>query len=139
MFNYILNPNDLIDRNISEDIEIKEICDYQIIKHCINMFNNEHNWDLMFNLDDAQDRILNGHKFFVAYHEINIYGYCWLDYDVIYNVFSKQHVGERNYGATDMIYVVIKNYTNGPVKSFVDEWNKKSINVFKKLGFNLNL
>jgi hypothetical protein len=139
MINYILNSNDLIDRNISEEIEIQETYDYQIIKHCIKMFNNELNWDLMFNLDDAQDRILNGHKFFVAYHEKNIYGYCWLDDDVIYNVFSKQHVGERNYGATDMLYLVIKNHTNGPVKSFVDEWNKKSINVFKKLGFNLNL
>jgi hypothetical protein len=138
MFNYILNPNDLIDRNVSKNVEIKETYDYQIIKHCIKMFNSEVNWDMMFNLDDAQDRILNGHKFFVAYHEKDIYGYCWLDDDVIYNVFSKQHIGERNYGATDMIYVVIKNHTNGPVKSFVDGWNEKSINVFKKLGFNLN-
>ena len=139
MINLTLIPDNLIYRDISEDIEIKEIYDYLIIKHCIKMFNDELNWDMMFNLDDAQDRILNGHKFFVAYHEKKIYGYCWLDDDIIYNVFSKQHTGNRNYGATDMIYLVIKNHTNGPVKSFVDEWNEKSINVFKKLGFDFNL
>ena len=139
MINFILNPNNLIYRDISEDIEIVETHDPEIIKHCIKMFNNEISWDKMFNLDEAQNRILNGHKFFVANYQKMIYGYCWLDDDVIYNVFSKHHIGERNYGATDMIYLVIKHHTNGPVKSFVDEWNEKSIRVFKKLGFNLNL
>jgi hypothetical protein len=139
MINFILYPNNLIDRNVSEDIETKETYDYQVIKHCIKMFNDEISWDMMFNLDEAQDRILNGHKFFVAYYKNEIYGYCWLDDNIIYNVFSKQQTDKRNYGATDMIYLIIKNHINGPVKSFVDEWNEKSIHVFKKLGFNLNL
>jgi hypothetical protein len=138
MINFILNRDDLIHRNISDNIQIVETHESQIIEHCIEMFNNEINWDGMFNIDEAQNRILNGHKFFVAYYEKNIYGYCWLNDNTIYNVFSKQHTGKRNYGATDMIYVVIKNHTDGPIKSFVDEWNVKSINVFKKLGFNLN-
>ena len=139
MINFILNSDDLIYRDISDNIEIVETQESHIIKHCIEMFNNEINWDGMFDIGEAQSRILNGHKFFVVYYQKIIYGYCWLNDNTIYNVFSKQHIGKRNYGATDMIYVVIKNYTNGPVKSFVDEWNKKSINVFKKLGFNLNL
>jgi hypothetical protein len=139
MINFILSANNLIHKNISEEIEIIETHDPEIIKHCIEMFNNEINWDKMFNIDEAQNRILNSHKFFVAYYQKTIYGYCWLNDNIIYNVFSKQHDGKRNYGATDMIYLVIKNHTNGPVKSFVDEWNEKSINVFKKLGFDFNL
>jgi hypothetical protein len=134
MINFILNSDDLIYRDISDKIEIVETHDPQTIEYCINMFNNEINWDGMFDIGEAQNRILNGHKLFVAYYQKIIYGYCWLNNDILYNVFSKQYIGNRNYGATDMIYVVIKNYTNGPVKSFVDEWNEKSINVFKKLA-----
>ena len=139
MINFILNSDDLIYRDISDNIEIIETHDPKIIEYCIEMFNVDIKWDYMFDIDEAQNRILNGHKLFVAYYQKIIYGYCWLNDNIIYNVFSKQHTGKRNYGATDMIYLVIKNHTNGPVKSFVDEWNEKSINVFKKLGFNLNL
>jgi len=94
----------------------------------------------MFDINDAILRFNNEEKFFVGYWDNNIFGYCWLkkldtnSYH-IYNVFSKHTGTKREYGATDMLYYVIKNNTTGEILANIDDWNEKSINVFNKLGF----
>ena len=94
-------------------------------------------------LEIAKERLENGEKMFIGlinpnYLKRTIFGYCWLksineNEFFIYNVFTKKNT--KICGAKDLLYYVIKNYTNGQIYSEIDEWNKKSMNVAKKLGF----
>ena len=141
MITFTTKQKDLIDRKISSEINIIQTEDVNIIQQCIDMFNSEIKWNDMFDLNRAIDRIKNGNKMFVAFYKNQLFGYCWLEsislntYS-IFNVFSKKEPVIRNYGATDLLYYVIKNHTHGNIIASVDEWNTKSINVFNKLGFN---
>jgi hypothetical protein len=77
---------------------------------------------------------------FVSYYKGEIVGYCWLKCIdsttyYIYNVFIKTTNYSRMYGATDMLFYVIQNYTNTNILTNIDDWNIRSINVFTKLGF----
>ena len=140
MIEFTLKDNELKERELPEYIYITEVTNETIIKNCIEFFNQEIKWDGMFDLDEAKRRINNGDKFFTGYQNGMIFGYCWLTkldtgHYKIYNVFSRKTEQPRTYGATDMLYYVIKNHTKGIVSAEVDEWNTKSINVFTKLGF----
>jgi len=139
MINFELKYENLIEREIHNNLIVTETKDLNIIESCINLFNSEIVWDKMFTIKDAEIRIRKGDIFFVGYYDNYLFGYCWLTKNKIfkiYNVFSKNIPINRIYGATDLLYFVIKNYTSGIIISEVDEWNLKSINVFKKLGFN---
>jgi hypothetical protein len=137
---YELKYENLIGRSIDNDFKIVETTDKNIIQNCINLFNSEIIWDDMFNVQTALDRIKNGDKMFVSYYKNKIAGYCWLKCIdsttyYIYNVFIKTTNYSRMYGATDMLFYVIRNYTNTTILTNIDDWNIRSINVFTKLGF----
>jgi RimJ/RimL family protein N-acetyltransferase len=140
MIKYELKYENLIQRNIHPDFKIVETSDDTVIEYCINLFNSKIKWDGMFDLNEANKRIKNGEKLFVGYYENNLVGYCWLksinkfEY-YIYNVFIGIDLTKRNYGATDLLYLLIKNHTSGVIMVDIDEWNVKSQKVFEKLGF----
>jgi hypothetical protein len=140
MLHFSLNVEKLPLRAKNEIIEVFETKDPKIIQESIDNFNKEIKWDGMFDLEEAKKRFLNNSIMFVAKYNESLYGHCWLakisDFNYkIYNVYSKKTEILRNYGGTDMLYYVIKNHTKGNVEADVDDWNVKSINMFKKLGF----
>lgn len=136
-----ISQENLIERDIPEFVYISQMNDELVIKNCIEFFNSEIEWEGMFDLDIAKSRLKSGDKFFVGYQNGKIFGYCWLTriepkLFKVYNVFSRKTELPRLYGATDMLYCVIKNHTNGRIIAEVDDWNIKSIRMFNKLGFN---
>lgn len=140
MIKFKLNYEELIERNLQDFVQISEMTNEVVIKNCIEYFNSEISWDGMFDLEEAKRRISSGDKFFVGYQNGKIFGHCWLtqiepELFKVYNVFSRNNEIHREYGATDMLFHVIKNNTKGVVIAEVDEWNTKSMNVFYKLGF----
>ena len=140
MVRYKLNYCDLVERQIGVDFHIKETNDDEVIEYCIEMFNSKIKWDGMFDLAGAKNRIKNGDKLFVGYCDETVVGYCWmkmieLGNYYLYNVFINEESKNRKYGATDLSFLIIKNNTCGKIYIDIDEWNKKSQNVAKKLGF----
>lgn len=140
MIDFTIQYEDLIERKIPDFVYISQMNDETVIKNCIDFFNSEIEWSGMFDLEEAKRRLKCGDKFFVGYQNGKIFGYCWITQIdpklfKIYNVFSRKTEEPRIYGATDMLFNVIKNHTHGTIIAEVDEWNIKSINVFNKLGF----
>jgi RimJ/RimL family protein N-acetyltransferase len=138
--NYELNYENLIQRNIHPDFKIVETTDDNIIENCINLFNSKIKWDDMFDLEVANNRIKMGDKMYVGYFEDNIIGYSWLKLInnhkyYIYNVFIEQDSINRNFGASDLVYLIIKYHTKGLITLDVDEWNHKAQKFAEKLGF----
>lgn len=143
-FNYQLKYENLIQRNIHPDFKIVETSDDIIIENCINLFNSKIKWDGMFDLIQANDRIKSGDKMYVGYFEDNIIGYTWLrpinnnEY-YIYNVFIEQDSINRNFGAKDLVYLIIKYHTKGLIRLDVDVWNIKAQKWAEGLGFIKNI
>jgi hypothetical protein len=138
--NYQLKYENLIKRNIHLDFKIVETTDKDIIQNCINLFNSKIKWNNMFDLHKAIERIELGDKMYVGYFENNIIGYSWLksinNYEYyIYNVFIEQDSIDRNFGAADLVYLIIKYHTKGLITLDVDMWNYKSQKFVEKLGF----
>jgi hypothetical protein len=140
MKHFLLNHSELIERKT--DISIKQITEQIEIQKCIDLFNSEIQWNDMFNVQKALNRIEKGEKMFVGYKNEDIFCYCWIkenhkdDY-YIYNVFSKKPKSLRKIGVIDLLYLVIKNYTTGKIRVEIDDWNTQSQRVFERLGFNL--
>jgi hypothetical protein len=143
MIKYELKYENLIQRNIHPDFKIVETIDNTVIKNCIDLFNSKIKWDGMFGLDEAKERIKSGDKMYVGYFENNIVGYCWMkpinNYEYyLYNVFIEQDSINRNFGATDLAYLIIKYHTKGLITLDIDEWNTKSQKVAEKMGFKIS-
>jgi hypothetical protein len=117
-----------------------DVIDDVLIQKCINLFNSEIQWDDMFDINEAFDRIKRGEKMFVGYKNEDIFCYCWIRQDdeqsyYIYNVFSKKPKSLRKIGVIDLLYSAIKYHTNGIITGEVDEWNTQSQKITEKLGF----
>ena len=140
MQHFLLNHSELIERKT--DISIKQITEQIEIQKCIDLFNSEIQWNDMFDVQKALDRIERGEKMFVVYKNEDIFCYCWIRQDneqeyYLYNVFSKKPESLRKIGVIDLLYLVIKNHTTGKIKVEIDKWNIQSQRVAKRLGFNL--
>lgn len=138
--NYILKYENLIQRSIHPDFKVVETTNKDIIQNCINLFNSKIKWDDMFDLEKADQRIKSGDKMYVGYFENNIIGYTWLKpinnhKYYIYNVFIEQDSIDRNFGAADLAYLIIKYHTRGLITLDVDEWNDRAQKFAEKLGF----
>lgn len=140
MKEFLLNYSELIERNTK--ISIKQITDINEIQKCIDLFNSEIEWDKMFNVEDALNRIKRGERIFGGYKNDELFCYCWIkennkdDY-YLYNVFSKKPTSLRKLGVIDLLYLVIKTYTSGKIRVEIDEWNTQSQKVAKALGFSV--
>jgi len=140
MKHFLLNHSELIERKT--DISIKQITEQIEIQKCIDLFNSEIQWNDMFDVQKALDRIEKGEKMFIGYKNEDIFCYCWIRQDneqeyYLYNVFSKKPKSLRKIGVIDMLYLVIRYHTIGKIKVEIDEWNTQSQKVAKRLGFNL--
>lgn len=140
MQHFLLNHSELIERKT--DISIKQITEQIEIQKCIDLFNSEIQWNDMFDVQKALDRIERGEKMFVGYKNEDIFCYCWIRQDneqeyYLYNVFSKKPESLRKIGVIDLLYLVIKNHTTGKIKVEIDKWNIQSQRVAERLGFNL--
>ncbi len=131
MITYELNYEDLIEHTTHTDFKMVEAIDGVLIQKCINLFNSEIQWDAMFDINEAFDRIKRGEKMFIGYKNEDIFCYCWIRKNdnqtyYIYNVFSKKPKSLRKIGVIDLLYSAIKYHTNGNITGEVDLWNIQS-------------
>jgi hypothetical protein len=108
----------------------------------INNFNSEIKWDNMFTLDESKSRIFNNMRMYVGLIDSQVFGHTWFkDYKdgvYLFNLFVKNNTSHKTYTGTEFISDVINRFeTQYPIYADVDNWNVKSISLFKKLGFKV--
>lgn len=147
MINFKLLVNDFKGSNV--DYKILTVNEktynsfFAIVEKSITNFNNEISWSDMFDLRDASYRIKNGMKMYIGIIDNEPFGHVWfkdyLDGRMLFNLFVKNKVENRKYTGTEFISDVLKKYEliKSPIYCEVDEWNEKSIKLFKKLGFQV--
>jgi hypothetical protein len=113
-----------------------------VIQQSIDLFNSELTWDEMFNMEISHNRILMGHRMFIGLENNKVYGYFWVEIVdnsyYIYNLFTTKNVKNFGYTGRHLLCTVIKKALfDKPCFGKIDEWNQKSINLVKKMGFIL--
>lgn len=113
---------------------------YTLINNSIEHFNAEIEWRGMFNFGEAMNRIKSGMTMYVGVMDETIFGYVWFkDYKdgrFLFNLFVRNKVNSKPYTGKEFVSDVINRYEYDKViHCEVDEWNEKSIRLFKRIGF----
>lgn len=112
----------------------------QYILTSINNFNLEIEWDKMFTLEEANSRVSNNMRMYIGFIDSKVFGHVWFrdykDGSYLFNLFVKNKTETKNYTGTEFASDIISRFEDKyPVYADVDEWNEKSIRLFKRLGF----
>jgi hypothetical protein len=111
-----------------------------LIKRVIQNFNDEIQWDGMFDLKESIERFLKGMVMYIGIMNNQPFGYLWFEEIEnkfkIFNVFVRNNVEIKNYNGQEFVSDIIDRfYKDKFIFAEIDEWNTKSIKMFLKLGF----
>jgi len=116
----------------------KEI-DEDKLQTAIDLFQDELNWDKMWSVEDAKQRLEDGWLFSVLEINDELKGWYWLDYETKEGLNLYVHKDCRGYGyGFELISYIItaaKLQQLDSVWSQVDEWNEVSQRLFLRCGF----
>jgi len=147
MISFSLSKNDFtllgIEYNIVKIDRNNFESNKQYVTDSINNFNLEIEWNEMFTLEEASSRVFNNMRMYVGLVDSKIFGHVWFrdykDGSYLFNLFVKNKAKTENYTGTEFTSDIINRFENKyPVYADVDEWNKKSIKLFNRLGFKKN-
>jgi GNAT superfamily N-acetyltransferase len=109
------------------------------LQSAIDIFQEELNWDKMWSVEDAKQRLEDGWLFSVLEINDELKGWYWLDYETKEGLNLYVHKDCRGYGyGFELISYIItaaKLQQLDSVWSQVEEWNEVSQRLFLKCGF----
>ena len=116
---------------ISEDDYLPML---DVVQQCIDLFNQNIEWDGMWDLSEAIKRFKEGAKLFVWYGpESNIIGYYWIAKNYIYNVYI--HPSRPDNKSVKFLHTGF-NFIDQPAFTlYCDDWNIQAQKFFEKAGF----
>lgn len=137
---FILYPKNFINQNvICPFIKIDKsnyIENISIVGECIELFHTEIQWDGMYTLEDAIKRFENGYSNFVLISDGIIYGYFWMNGTFLQNLFMRSNDITKKWKGREFVsHIINTEYKDVEITNYVDDWNEKSIKLFKSLGF----
>ena len=116
----------------------KEI-DEAKLQSAIDLFQEELNWDKMWNVEDAKQRLEDGWLFSVLEVDDKLRGWYWLNYETKEGLNLYVHEDFRGYGygfgLISYIITAAKLRQLEYVWAQVDEWNKVSQELFLRCGY----
>ena len=146
MVNFKLDANNFIHLKTQYDITpitFLNINDnLSLIEDSIKHFNSEIEWKDMFTIEEAIKRVSEGMIMYIGLNDFGVFGHVWFnDYKdgrVLFNLFVRNQIPKKEYTGKEFVSDIIHRFEHEkPIYSEVGEWNKKSINLFKRLGFEL--
>jgi RimJ/RimL family protein N-acetyltransferase len=115
---------------------------YNLIDSSIKNFKSEIEWEELFTLDEAHQRLTEGMVMYVGVIDFNVFGHVWFknhnDGRFLFNLFVRNQVEDKKYTGKEFLSDVIYRFENNKtIYCEVDEWNIKSLRLFERLGFQV--
>tara|TARA_Y100000389_G_C17466282_1_gene525931 strand:+ start:5124 stop:5573 length:450 start_codon:yes stop_codon:yes gene_type:complete len=119
----------ITNRNFSETIKL--------IQKSITIFNSEIEWNEMWDINEAENRLNSGEVLYLLLDGKTPIGHVWYDLYYLYNAFvsEKRENGDSIWFIQETMWDMKKNYDLTYIKLYVDDWNKRAIQFWKKLNF----
>lgn len=141
MINFELNKSNYTELGLLSILKYNDVLSDDI-KQLIYFFNKEYKWDGMFNFDDVQNRIINGHHLFILYCGHTAIGYVFYEPKednefYLYNLYVTNCVQRPSYSAAWFVDNTIKLLPNvfSKITCVCEDWHTSAHNVFKSNGF----
>ena len=132
--NYVFHPTP------HEILSLKEIDDNEL-QSAIDLFQEELNWNGMWSVEDAKQRIKDGWLFCVLKIDDKIRGWYWLNYEAneSFNLYVHENFRGRGYGFGLISYIITaaKLRQLEYVIAKIDEWNGISKRLLIRCGFEV--
>jgi hypothetical protein len=147
MISFSLSENDFISLGIEYNIVKVDQSNFENNRHyvldSINNFNSEIEWNEMFTLEEAGNRVFNNMRMYIGLIDSKVFGHAWFrdykDGSYLFNLFVKNKAKIENYTGTEFTSDIINKFENKyPIYCDIDEWNEKSTKLVSKLGFKRN-
>ena len=119
----------ITNHNFSETIKL--------IQKSITIFNSEIEWNGMWDINEAENRLTNGEVLYILLDGKTPIGHVWYDLYYLYNAFvsEKRENGDSIWFIQETMWDMKENYDLTYIKLYVDDWNKRAIRFWKKLNF----
>jgi len=106
-----------------------------LIKKSIQLFNDEIEWDNMWDYNESIKRFNNNHIMYIMIENNSPLGYVWYDKNYLYNTFvtEKRIKGDSQNFINYTLYDIKTKYTT--VQCQCDDWNIRAQRFFKGIGF----
>lgn len=119
----------ITNRNFSETIKL--------IQKSITIFNSEIEWDEMWDINEAENRLNSGEVLYLLLDGKTPIGHVWYDLYYLYNAFvsEKRENGDSIWFIQETMWDMKENYNLTYIKLYVDDWNEQAIRFWKKLNF----
>mgnify|MGYP005993740447 FL=1 len=105
----------------------------------IDVFQEELNWNKMWSVEDAKQRLEDGWLMSVLQQDDELKGWFWLNYETQEGLNLYLHKDHRNWGhgkgLINYIHTAAKVRGLDSVWSHVDEWNDVSQRLFLRCGY----
>jgi len=109
----------------------------ELIQKSIDTFNSEIEWNEMWDIETANDRLSNGEILYLLLNSNTPIGHVWYDLYYLYNAFvsKKREDGDSIWFIQETMWDMKENFDLKYIKLYVDDWNKRAIKFWKKLGY----
>ena len=108
------------------------------IQYSIDKFNSQVNWDGMWNLNEAYERLSRNNTLYLLLKNDLPIGHVWYIGEYLYNAFvSNERVdGESQWFIQQ---TMLDRHTLGynTITLYTDSWNKRADSFWKKLGYTI--
>ena len=112
-------------------------CSYKnTIQASIDSFNNNIVWTEMWDLEDAESRLNEGHVLFIGVDKEGPLAHVWFDKDYLYNMYVNPRRPD-GYGV-NFLKFCLQFIAYPKISVYCDDWNVRAQKFFEKIGFEQN-
>ena len=105
----------------------------KLIKSSIDSFNNTIVWTEMWDLEDAESRLKEGHNLFLGVDAKGPLAHVWFEDNYLYNCYVNPR---REHGYGEKFIKSCFNFVPfHTINLYCDEWNTRAQKFFEKVGF----
>jgi len=146
MIKYSLDNENYIKQKKLKIVEIKDIKEYALYENymisLINNFNDEYNWDDMFDINLVKDRVKNKHILFILFYGEYAIGYVFFkeitkEICFGYNLYVTKKIQRPNTSAewfyNEVSGIMLKKYETIEVE--VEDWHNTIQNIIENIGY----
>lgn len=113
-------------------------CSYKnTIQASIDNFNRSVEWENMWDIKEAEDRLEKGHLLFIGVDKEGPLAHVWFDDNYLYNMFADPRRPDGY--SVDFVKHCMQFILHKNVKLYCDDWNIKAQKFFEKVGFERNI